>query len=148
MITTHSFEGIEVAGGNAPARDSDGIEHEHSVPGPQDQPSQEASHPSSDPLGLLEALLVQRHQDAFVVPFQAQGVRRSGVDRALGDPGPYPAAGCLGGRETVAPSSLLSGKVTTRRETSRKILAATPRGRRPGGERRGARLGGCENSRF
>lgn len=111
-MNTNNFVGIGRSEAYAPARDSDGRGHEHL--GHQDQLSQRPGpcRPSSGPLGWLEVLLAQTHQDAFAVPFQRRGVHLD-VARPLGDRGETHVAACLGGQETAASSSLLSDEVTT-----------------------------------
>lgn len=107
---TYSLEETPVAETYAAlARDSNGRGHGRSASGPRDQTSQRpgASRPSSVPPGSLGARQVQKRQDASVVPYQLQGAQHSGVERPLDDGlGVGRVAGCLDGRQTVAPSSL------------------------------------------
>lgn len=70
----------------------------------------EAFHPSSGLPDFLEVRPVQKHQDAFVVPFLVRDVQHLGVERPLdGDRGPCHVAACLDERETFAPSSSRRG---------------------------------------
>lgn len=117
-MATHNLAEIPVAETYAaPARGSDGRGRGHSASGPQDRRCQRpgAFHPSSVPPGSLVHHQVQIHQDASAAPYQVQGVQHSDVGRPLDDgPGVGRAAGCLDGRQTVAPSSLRAKSSRTR----------------------------------
>lgn len=65
---------------------------------------------------------MQRHQDAFAVPFQHPGVHLD-VARPSGDRGETHVVACLGGQETAASSSLLSNEVTTNGGLQKQSLA-------------------------
>lgn len=114
----------------APARDSDGRGRGHSASGHQDRRFQRpgAFPPSSVLPGSLAGHLVQRHQDASAAPFQVQGVQHSDVGRPLDDGlGVGRAAGCLDGRQMVAPSSLRA-----KSSRMRDFLSESSRRRRSG----------------
>lgn len=138
MVKTHnSAETPAAETYAAPARDSDGRGREHSASDPQGRRYQrpEAFRPSSVRLGSLVGHLAQKPQDASAVPYQAQGVQHSDVERPLDDgPGAFRAGECLDGRQTVAPSSLRAKPSRTSDFVGKRLR------RRQGGDRRNGRL--------